>query len=659
MKTHPKNPTHLIAAVALIIAAGVLAYSNSFNGAFVYEDARYIIGNPPVQGMGPWWRHFQDPTETGESVGGPLTNLTFAINRTLGGTGTLSFHAANLAIHILAGLALLGILRNTLILPPLRAQYGKYATWLAAITAILWTVHPLGTQAVTYISQRAESLMGLLLLSTLYCAIRGWRNNASPWWHALAVLSFFFGTGTKGAIVAAPLVVLGYDWFFFEGNLSLIFRRSRFLYQGLALGLAALACVVIITPKGLMGHAVSCGPWEYLAAQPSVIVHYLRLLIWPDNLCLDYTWPGAGFGQHIPFTAGIILAVALSSLAMAKRKPAGALGLWFFVLLAPTSLAPFGKIAGDERMYLAMAAPILLLVLGGFRILSVLIRKNPRHRRLTLGTGLALAWALAMAWGVGTHVRNSDFSSNVHLLTKDVEYQPQNPMVHLNLGNALVHTNKTIWALHHYHIAVDLAPDSFAPRFALATALASLGHMEKSIPHYDHAVTLEPDSAPAHEGLGSMLLIQGKLHRGMAHLEEALRLAPDNDRALNNLGLAFLQLKDHNRAMALFRQALSINPRSAEAWDNTGLGLAISGQAVQAMACFREAIGLDPTFLQARINLAATLDATGDTAQAIREMETAARLHPDAAIVRDHIQTLKEKKNKQKPLPRPTAHGTP
>ena len=150
----------------LVIAAGLLAYHNSFRGAFLFDDYGSILENPSIRHLRPLWRCLSPPHQGGLTVEGrPLVNLSLALNYALGGTNVWGYHAFNVTVHILAGLTLLGLVRCTLQRPPLRERFGGVADELALGVALLWTVHPLQVESVTYIIQRTESMMGLLPVS--------------------------------------------------------------------------------------------------------------------------------------------------------------------------------------------------------------------------------------------------------------------------------------------------------------------------------------------------------------------------------------------------------------------------------------------------------------------------------------------------------------
>jgi len=242
------------------VAAGLLAYHNSFTGSYFHDDFGSIIENPTIRQLWPIWKPLSPPYGTGWTVGArPLINLSVAVNYALGGYNVWGYHALNLAVHILAGLALLGIVRRTLLH---RARFCAAADELALAIAVLWMVHPLQTQAVTYIIQRSESMMGLFYLLTLYCFIRGvesplmengkWFMGDGSWrlgarlWYGLSVAACASGMTCKQVMVSAPVMVLLYDRAYVSGTFREAWRRRWPLYVGLASTWVLLGLVLVL-----------------------------------------------------------------------------------------------------------------------------------------------------------------------------------------------------------------------------------------------------------------------------------------------------------------------------------------------------------------------------------------------------------------------------
>ena len=151
---------NLLLLGALIAAAAIIAYADSLAVPFLFDDLPSIVQNPSIRHLVDLGTVLSPPALNGATTSGrPLLNLSLALNYALTGTHVGSYHAANLLIHLLAGLTLFGLARRTLCRLKLEAADG-----LAAAIALLWTVHPLQVESVTYIAQRAESLAGLFFL---------------------------------------------------------------------------------------------------------------------------------------------------------------------------------------------------------------------------------------------------------------------------------------------------------------------------------------------------------------------------------------------------------------------------------------------------------------------------------------------------------------
>src|SRR5947209_17485010 len=159
-------------AAAVIALAGVIAFGNSFNGDLIFDDVAWIVMNPTIRHLGQLGEGLFPPNN-GFASGRPVLNLTIALSYAFAQTDPRSYHVVNIAIHILAGLTLFGIVRRTLFSPQLRERFAAVAMPLALAVTLLWLVHPLQTAAVSYVIQRTEPLVGLLYPLPLHSGIRG------------------------------------------------------------------------------------------------------------------------------------------------------------------------------------------------------------------------------------------------------------------------------------------------------------------------------------------------------------------------------------------------------------------------------------------------------------------------------------------------------
>ena len=273
----------VLALGCALFAVTIAAYCRTFGVPFIFDDLPSIVDNPSIRHLR---TAFLPPGDS--TVGGrPVLNASLAVNYAVSGLAVWSYHALNVAIHALAGLVLFGIVRRTL-----AARMDGSATLVGFCAALVWALHPLLTESVTYVIQRGESLMGLFLLLTLYCLIRGAASagRAAKYWYGLSVATCLLGMGTKEVMVSAPLVALLYDRTFLSGSYREAWRRRRWVYAGLAATWLILPFLVISTHgrNGSAGYGQGVTPVAYALTQFPAIVHYLRLSFWPFPLIFDY-----------------------------------------------------------------------------------------------------------------------------------------------------------------------------------------------------------------------------------------------------------------------------------------------------------------------------------------------------------------------------------
>jgi len=306
----------------LLIAAGLAVYYNSFDGASFFDDHPSIRDNPRIRRLWPLWEAMSWPVP-GAIHGRPVAALSLAINYALGGLRVWGYHAFNVTIHILASLALFGIVRRTLIGTRFRDRVGPDAPWLAMAVALIWLVHPLQTESVDYIVQRTEGLMGFFLL-TLYCVVRGAASSRQRGWYAGAVISCALGMGSKEVMAVAPLTVLLYDRAFLARSFREALRVRAALYAGLAGSWLVPAALVASGAHGeSAGFGLSVTPWEYARTQAGVmIIHYLRLSFWPRPLVVDYyDWPVARTAAVVVPAGALVIGLLAATLWAARRRP--------------------------------------------------------------------------------------------------------------------------------------------------------------------------------------------------------------------------------------------------------------------------------------------------------------------------------------------------
>jgi len=589
-------------SAAALVAAALLAYAGSFRAPFLLDDDRWIVEDPAVRDLGSLAAHraFGDR---------PLVVFSLGVNYALGGLDVTGYHAFNLAVHVVAGLLLFGIVRRVVCRVNRRSSRSLPATGLAFAIALIWLIHPLQTQSVTYVIQRCESLMGMFLFLCLYGILRASESRRAWPWQLLAVAACGLGLGCKEVMLAAPAAALLFDRAFLAASWKDLFRRRALLHASLfGVGLVLLVMNLSkLTGDGDVSAGFDCAvvaPVEYLRTQPAVVLHYLRLAFWPRPLCLDYRWPVADSPLEIyPAAAAVMALLALSATAFRYRPGIGFLGLFFFVVLAPSSsIMPIADLAFEHRMYVPLAAVVALAVLALYGLGRACLR-DPQARRLAAGGGLA---AVAVALGLVTWERNRDYGDPVRLWAKVVDVAPHNARAHFSLGQAY-----------------RAAGDAHAARCC-----------------YERCLRLDPDLARAHGALGHLLLSEGDLQKAAEHLRWAVELKPDYLHALMNYGNLLVRQQRYAAAIVYYRRARSLAPANAVIHLNLGTALLKSGRPQAAVSAYRRALREDPGLVAAKVQLAWVLATAAD--DRVRNGAEAVRLAEEVGwdVSGEHVRFL-------------------
>ena len=625
-------------ALVLIVVAGLAAYAGSFSGPFVFDDPSSITENPTIRQLWPPWDVLATPRANVTAQGRPVLNLSLAINYAISKSDVWSYHALNVLIHLLAGLTLFGIVRRTLVNggnwlnsargisapggaalagPEPAASRSAIATAVSLAVALLWTLHPLQTESVTYVVQRAESLMGLFYLLTLYCFVRYAEPGASSppvGWAVGSIAACGLGMATKEVMVSAPVLVLLYDLAFVAGNFRAAWRaRSRF-YAGLAAGWIILG-LCLLRGGGNRGGAVGLGVgaswWDYAATQFEAIGRYLLLSFWPHPLVFEY---GAFKVQHagevLPWAVIVVPAVVGTLWALWRRPVLGFLGGWFFAMLAPTSLVPgTSQMIVEHRMYLSLAAVVVLALWAGYSLIvhlgigSVGQRQaadvHGARRRSAIAL-LAFVLPIAATFGWLTFERNAVYRSALTLWLDTVAKRPANSLAHYLLAEELLTLRRFEEARHHLEEATRLHPRFFLAHERLGELMVRQGEPVKAAVHFAEALREKPEFADAHFNLGSLLPQQGRSGEAVVHLERAIALHPDFAEAHGQLASTLADLGRNHQAVPHFREALRLKPDYAAAEQNLGSVYFELGRLAEAEAHYLAALRLDPSSEETR-----------------------------------------------------------
>ena len=620
----------------VIVIVAVAAFANSFPGAFVYDDIDSIRDNKHIRRLFP----LSESTSWAMLNGGetvarrPLLSLTFALNYAISKGETWSYHLGNLLIHAAAGLLLFGIVRRTLDLPLLHKRYGEKSVGLALAAAMIWTVHPLQTESVTYIAQRAESLMGMLFLLTLYCSLRGFQSERPKRWYFFAIVVSAAGMLVKEVMFTAPLLVFLYDGIFLSSGFFAAWRKRWSFYFGLAATWGALAAVQYAGRAGVADDFTVRSPLAYAMTQPGVILYYLWLSVRPDPLAMVYDWPFAETFWRIGPPAVVVgLLLAATFWAVVRRKPYGYLGAWFFLILVPTStFVALNQNIQEHRLYLSLAALVVGFVLVGEYILKlVLVRDLAKHARFVSALLVLMLVAHFLAQTIS---RNFHYHINSMLWKDNVLHYPNSAVARNNYGYALGLEMRQLEAIPQLEEAIRLDPAHAMAYYNLANAQADLGRLDEAIVNFRKAIELRPNFVFSRLHLGKALFENGKFAEAEAAYREALRIDPSMIQAHVSLGTALLAQEKSGEAIAEFEFAqrefaISGAADSPQLHYYLGQALAQEGRVPAALQQFHTALIVDEKFFLAHFDLGLIAEQQENLTEAADRFAKVVNLQPE------------------------------
>jgi protein O-mannosyl-transferase len=615
-----------VAAAVIVCGAVGLAYGNGLIAPFIMDDFTSIPANRSIRSLWPIRDVLLYGHEEGRTIDGrPLLNLSLAINRAITGPAPTGFRTVNILIHLTNALFLMTLCSRLLGAKPVPEKIRDGRSWVAFAASLLWAVHPLGTGAVTYIIQRAESLASLLILATVSLVVAGITatdTSRRPWLPVgVAILAIVAGTAKETAVVI-PLICILIDRALFAGDWRGVRRHWPWHVAAFA---AWPAVILMLTALGGRGSSAGFGsdasPWLYLLTQSKAIWLYLARIIWPQGLVFDY---GDFLSSGLAESGGWLAATATLFAAVVygyARAPVGFLGpLLFFVLLGPTSsIIPVKtQTIAEHRAYLASAALIVPAVATAYRLAIEAGVSRP------VITGLVAAVALAL--GLSTAVRNREFVNPEILWRKALDAEPRNERAIINLATQLIAKKEPASLAEAERLLARVAETGRYPKVysVNVSALAKAqGRYPEALAAIDAVLGLTPDEPATLADRGYVLWKLKRLREALATLDQALALDDQIAPAWLNRGNVLLDLGRQEEAEQSFAHSVEIDPRYAKGWDHLGIARQARGDRAAALAAFDRAVSLDTADPETRYNRANLLVTLGRPADALADYDAA------------------------------------
>lgn len=578
-----------IAAIVLICLAAVLVYSNTFHTTFHFDDEESIIRNVAI-------RHLFDfktiwdfwPTRF-------VTYISFALNYRLGQLDVFGYHVFNFMIHLGAALFAWWLALLTFSTPALKNDRIKgHAPLIALFTGLIFAVHPLQTQAVTYVVQRATALAALFYLASLCLYAKSRISGKGGAYYAGSLIAAVCATFSKETAITLPFAILLYEFTFLKTEDK---KGWKYLIPFLAL-IFAIPLTAFITKffnfqemRKITEEPPFATSPQYLFTQFRVLITYVRLLFFPLNQNTDYDIPIIKSFFTFPALSGFLLLSAIFIIALSLFKRNRLISfciLWPLLTLIPeSSVFPIRDLIFEHRLYLPMFGYALLVSSGAYYLFG---RKN-----IKLMAGILIA--VTVIYSALAYHRNFVWKDELTLWSDVIKKSPQKAGAYNSRGNAY----------------------------------AALGDIARAIADYDRSIQLNPMYVDVYNNRGNAYAHKGDFKSAIADYDKVLQLNPFHVGGLYNRGVAYFKNGDLDKAIADFTGALQSNPRLAEAYQNRGSAYMQKGEVDLAISDFNNSARFSPYFGGAHASLGTAYTRKNELDKAIAEFGEAIRLEPGNA----------------------------
>ena len=621
--------------ILFIILAAIIAYSNSFQVPFQFDDDPNITENPLIKDMG----YLMQPSQYCSRID-PLSEdqhlckffklryvgyITFAINYGIHGLNVAGYHVVNLLIHMVNGLLVYFLVILTFRTPFLRETVLRdYVRFIAFFAALLFVTHPIQTEAVTYIVQRFTSLTTLFYILSLVLYIR-WRLLAIDvvctdksgqdklkffYWqkvilYSASVLCAVLAMKTKEIAFTLPVTIVLYELLFFKDSMA---KRVMYCLPFLlTMLIIPLSLLDIDKPFEYLLSDVSretrlqtgISRWEYLLTEFRVIVTYLRLFILPVNQNLDYDYPiyNSFFNPEVLLSFLFLFFLGLSGLYLLYRfrntAPQTRLisfGIfWFFITISvESSVIPIVDVIFEHRVYLPSVGMIVAITTGIFWAVH-----NWKRRLKTIERSIVIVLALiAIVFAGAAYKRNTVWQDYIRLWQDVVDKSPQKARGYYNLGHAYQDRKIYDKSIETYNRAISLDLFFVKAYHNIANIYVMEKDYDKALEYYTLAITINPTSDLTYFNRGRLFFIMNEFDKAIDDFTKAILIKPSNSMYYKNRGRVYAQKKRFDDAIEDFTTAIGMKPEDSEIYALRGLAYSMAGNKMDAWLDYQKACNL-------------------------------------------------------------------
>ena len=626
MKFLSKN--YKLLAIPTLLLLGFIAYSNTFYSSFHLDDVPFITGNfaiKDIHNLGSIWNFW--PTRF-------ITHLSFAFNYHFNKLNVFGYHVFNWFVHL--GTVILALyFYNLIFSTPLlkNEKISQHARVISLLSACIFLTHPIQTESVTYIYQRATSLAGFFYLLSVVCYIKSrllTPNNQFLFQRSIFYISSWFlcflGMLTKENVVMLPCAIFLCEFCFFKTAEK--FSWKYVLPFFILLPFIPVMLFFVKPPTFIDVDKFVVHPstgFEYGITQLRVMMTYIRLLLVPLNQNLDYAYPMAKSLLKLPILASFFFLcfIFVMAIRLFSRYRLISFGIfWFFITLLPESnIIPLNDVIFEHRLYVPLIGFSLFVVSGAYYLFG---KNNLKAMTIVLSGIIACYLFLA-------YTRNAVWKNEFTLWYDTVQKSPHKARPYTNLGVAYVKEGNLAQAVVLFKKAIEIDPRHSTAYNNLGRVYRDIGRSKDAIVMFKKAIEIAPRFSDAYVNLCKSDSYIGKRAEAFSACGRAIKINPYSAEGSNNLGALYHGIGKDDAALQLFKKAIKINPDYAEGYGNLGVLYFVWGEREKALFLLKKAIELDPFYAESYCNLGAVFAAMGKKEEAIILFKKAVEIRPTYA----------------------------
>lgn len=625
---------HLI----IIILITSLVYLNTFQNQFVWDDKDFILGWEETRTLKNMPIFLKGAVPLGhEGVHRPLRGVYYALSYQLWGTNPVGYHFQALLVHLIC----------TILVYLITLQITKKSI-IAFMTSLLFGIHPIHTNAITFVTSSFDQIGIVLFLASCYLYLKSTRDlKLNKLSYTFSVIFAIFAFFSYELTLTLPLVLLLFDFYF-----RIVKKEDRIkkikIYSPYFLSAGIYVFIRFFILDMIARGQYLCGSFYItMLAMSKAFIKEILLVIVPIKLTIYHTiskgiyaysnselskeliCSQSIFNLNILFSIIVILTLLVLIVKLYKNHKIFSFCIaWFFVTLLPVSnIIPIQTLLDEDFLYL----PSFAFCLGFSFLIYYFYRQFSEKDKMKYAkNGLMIFFILTILFYSSLTIsRNTDWKDELSLWSKTAEYTPGSALAHNNLGLAYVGKDRIDLAVQEYEKALEINPGYSRANNNLGLIYLGQGEIDLAIEEFKKAIESSPAFAKAYNNLGNVYSQKNELDLAVEQYKMALIINPYYSKAHNNLAIIYTKQNKIDLAIQEYQKTISLKPSHYKAHSNLGLLYGMKGNIDLAIAEQKKALTINPNYAKAHYNLGIFYEQQGKLDLAAAHFKKALAIDPD------------------------------